>query len=55
MRKRSMLLGVPLAMLSAHASIASKACSDLIAAGLFTTEDKESWRRRGKRRGYRGR
>ena len=54
MRKRSMLLGVSLAMLSVQ-SVASKACSEIIAAGLFTTKDKESWRRRGKRRGYRGR
>lgn len=54
MRKRSMLLGVQLAMLSAR-SVASKVCFEHIEAGLFTTEDKESWRRRGKRRGYRGR
>lgn len=53
MKKRSMVLGFALASLSAQAFIASRYASELIATGLFTSKEKESWRRRGKRRGSR--
>jgi hypothetical protein len=53
MNKRSMVLGFALASLSAQAFIASRYASEFIATGLFTSKEKESWRRRGKRRGSR--